>query len=476
MKKSLIKLLALSAMAVFALSGCGTTDPVEADGEDQTSLLEEEGTYVYATMNIPYDDFFAAELDNNDGFVDAVTSVTTSKWISYSTNFNQYSTELADGSGGGVIYGPSYPVLMSEELFNELSTLGETEDYYVVAYEGEPTYYKEVAGEVGNLEFSEVITDAVTSYDLDSYTWSYVYPSNWGDFEFKLTDIPTMSIIYAMEVVSDNGKSYGMRALENIWSSGKEISWGLGFKEVEAKGNTLLWECYEDIQGTTITELIYYTDEGIITIEADIYVPVFYAVELFQIGEASGKTSALQIEDLTAYFEYEEDTVIPADCDYTFQVLNSDGEEVDYFTLSDDQASISWSADLLPGSYTIQFIDANGVYMFYGQSVTFQTDNIPVEFNEDTMSFEAAAGVSEDVAAAYIASINSYSVMNNATEESASYSSTSGKSTVVPLFNEDGAIDLTAEGADGAIYVEGETYTISFTVTGYSSYSITFTV
>lgn len=98
-------------------------------------------------MNIPYADFYSGELDNNDFEVDAVTSATTSKWMNYDYT---YFAELEDGSGGGTIYGPKYPVYISADLFAELSTLGETEDYYVTALDEEPAAYKEVTGEVGS--------------------------------------------------------------------------------------------------------------------------------------------------------------------------------------------------------------------------------------------------------------------------------------------------------------------------------------
>ena len=80
MKKILSMLLAMS-VAVTSVS-VYTSLPVFAS-EATNAVVNEtsaEKTYVYGTMNIPYDAFYKAEIGNsNEVPVDAVTSATASK-------------------------------------------------------------------------------------------------------------------------------------------------------------------------------------------------------------------------------------------------------------------------------------------------------------------------------------------------------------------------------------------------------------
>ena len=87
---------------------------------------------VYGTMNIPYADFYAAELSNSIP-VDAVSSATTSKWKGNNTGSmgddgkwqngglaaGTFNTETENG--GGKILGVIYPVEIAKTDLEKLS-------------------------------------------------------------------------------------------------------------------------------------------------------------------------------------------------------------------------------------------------------------------------------------------------------------------------------------------------------------------
>lgn len=109
--------------------------------------------------------------------------------------------------------------------------------------------------------------------------------------------------------------------------------------------------------------------------------------------------------------------------------------------------------------------------------MTIQTDSLPVVFEEDTLSFDTDNGATEEDVMAYLAAISRYTVIKDGEEEGTSYSVSENHGTPgTPLLTEEGTIDLEAVNSDGeALYEEGVTYSIEFTVTGYVAYTITFT-
>ncbi len=152
------------------------------DGEDDQKQSEEDGEeeeddddadeaeYVYVTMNIPYADFYAAEL-NNDVEVDSVTSATSSKWQSQSGTYY----------GNNTIYGVQYPVLIAEsalEKLEEVDSLSTAGDYAYTTLTDTPSAYKKVTvNEDGSYSFSAV----VASETAISPSVSISKSSNYGD-------------------------------------------------------------------------------------------------------------------------------------------------------------------------------------------------------------------------------------------------------------------------------------------------------
>ena len=80
--------------------------------------------YIYGTMDIPYAEFYKAELGNTPYEVDAVSSATTTKWLKNGEGElfeGSYHSEAAD-DGSGQILGATYPVAITQA---DLDALGD---------------------------------------------------------------------------------------------------------------------------------------------------------------------------------------------------------------------------------------------------------------------------------------------------------------------------------------------------------------
>lgn len=258
--------------------------------------MQDEGNKVYVMMNIPYADFYRAELSGN-AVVDTVTSATKSKTLT--------GTSLAAGtyhvnSDGSDITGVSYPVRISENALKNLNQItdsdsfevtvtnrGETstqtytgidalfgaESYSYYLLDEKPENYK-VATVNGNgkLSFGKAIGEVTTVEDPD---FSFATSSSFGDYELVLLDeLPFeygTDTIYAVAVNTKEGDSYGLRAIENIWL-GVELGWCTTTKDVH--GSPTSCDPYIPMMGQTITSLTYYTSKGIYNLDIqDTYVP-----------------------------------------------------------------------------------------------------------------------------------------------------------------------------------------------------------
>ena len=107
----------------------------------------EEDDKVYGTMNIPYADFYAAEIDSAYA-VDAVSSATQSKWA-----MNEPGKLVAGtyNDGAGTILGVTYPVEVSAADAEKLAK------YDFKPLDSKPAAYKEVTLDGENLTLSKVI-------------------------------------------------------------------------------------------------------------------------------------------------------------------------------------------------------------------------------------------------------------------------------------------------------------------------------
>ena len=272
----------------------------EDEFADETGEGQTEGE-AYVLMNIPYDDFYKAELKNNDVKVDAFTSATKQK-----TRSSLAKGSYHVNSDGSDITGVTFPVKVSDisvlkdkkqikdnasvsittaikgkETTTEYKgkdALFESDSYSYYVLSEEPSYYKELTvGEDGSFTFS-AIEGKSAAPETKQVQAEFKTKSNYGDYQLKFDKTEFNSIIntnidtvYGAVINTTDGTTYGLCHQENIWK-GYELAWSTGYT-TESHGCHLNSEHFESMMGKTIDSVTYYASNGIYTLDiADVKV------------------------------------------------------------------------------------------------------------------------------------------------------------------------------------------------------------
>ena len=224
---------------------------------------DEDAAETYVLMNIPYADFYAAELGDGATAVDAVTSATKNKPRTGGLAGGSYHVN-ADGSD---ISGVIYPVRVSDtsalngktQITEESSVsitvtnrgtettteykgsdaLFESASYSYYVLDAKPSYYKELTvGADGALTFGPVIGESSAVSGVEG---KITVGGRHTDIEISLTIPENGGIVQGAAVsgvilTDSDGAKYGLRHIVNIWR-GTEIGWNLG--ELNLNGKTI---------------------------------------------------------------------------------------------------------------------------------------------------------------------------------------------------------------------------------------------
>lgn len=387
---------------------------------------EEEGK-IYGTMNIPYADFYAAEIENAYA-VDAVSSATASKW-----SMNEPG-QLVSGTyndGNGTILGVKYPVEIKAADADKLK-----DTYGFVQTEEKPTAYKEVTVSGDTITVSKVIdTNGEQTVEGSAEVST---STRYGDYQLNVKGYPEDTDLLGVIVNTTTGEKYALRHLENIWRAG-QVSWSTGITTVEGHGNTLKYDNYVSSMGKTVNSVTFITLDGYTTVNVGSqYLPVKFAGEVKAEDSAAGagKTSLA----LTGF---------PEDYSKTFSA--DDG-----FTVTESEISYT---NAKPGTYTVKVSDSSGKYAELSGRFTLTSADIPVKY--DNGKLVKADGAADDDYANYIKNLSSVDV--NGTTYSAS-----GKRGV-KIIGEDGTVDLNASSKNTNVFDGSGNYTVTVNSTGYTS-------
>ena len=408
---------------------------------------------IYVQMNIPYADFYAAEINNEDA-VDAVTSATNAKSIKNGDGelvggtYNDYN---ADAWSAGTqkevhIKGVSYPVAITPSDLAKLTKTDDSRaDYYYTELESAPAAYKTATVKDGKISFGEAqgkTTKLEAKTELSTST-------AWGDYLLDVdTDAFNSGNVYGVVISAEkDGKTttYGMRQEENIWRK-TEIAWSSGIKKTEPHGNVLNYEHYVGLMGSTIKSVTYYTADGEYTIDADLYVPVKFTTDNFTVENAladSGSTS-VEMKDF------------PSDYQAEYKVTDAKGNELEGASVKDGK--ISWTGTPATGKYTLTVSDKSGKYASFSTTFELQISAMPAAYQATDLRVVSADGASAEDLSSFLSNVSSVTVNGK------SYSA-SGRGSVA-IINSKGFIDLTASPFTGM--KAGDTYTISVKATGYA--------
>ena len=303
MRKGMWKKGLTVAMAAAMLAGPVSVPAVFNNGvavvkADETNKEQD----IYVLMNIPYADFYKAELNKNDVKVDATTSATKAKTRSTLANGSYH----ADNSGEH-ISGITYPVkikagtdlskltkitdasnvsitvnMKGKEITTEYKgkdALFESADYSYYVLSTAPAYYKELTvNENGTYSFGK--TTATEKKVEGAAIEKFKTSSKYGDYQLNLNfdkvadsdQISGNTKVLAAVITTTDGTQYGLRHVENIWK-GTEFAWGTGFT-TQSHGCPISGEHYASMMGKTIDAVTYYTENGVVKYDIDdTYVP-----------------------------------------------------------------------------------------------------------------------------------------------------------------------------------------------------------
>ena len=436
--------------------------------------LVESATYVL--MNIPYDEFYKADV-NNDVKVDAFTSATKNKVRTGSLAGGSYHVDASGDEITGVTFPVKVPAGTDLSKYTQITddskvsitvtnkgqesttdytgkdALFESASYSYYTLSEKPSYYKELTvNEDGTFSFGA--TQGTATAITEGVTAELLTESRYGDYQLKLaglTDtIPSGTAIYGVIVSTKEGSDYGMRHLENIWKVSK-LAWATGFTSAVHNCPTSS-EHYKAMMGQHINKVTYYTANGIYEIpvggDEGLYVPVKFDTSAVAVADAElkdGETSvATTISGLT----------LPEGFDAEYTV---DGATA---IVKGEKLILK---DVKKGAYTLKITDKSGKYAPISVGFEVYAETIPASYNENTEKpgLTKAAGSTDAEFADYIKNITSVSVNGK------SYAA-SGRG-AVKLFNDDGTLIT-----DAAPFAEGDSFEIVVTATGYKDLSFTY--
>ena len=473
MRKGMWKKGLTVAMAATMLAGPVSVPAVFNNGVSVVKADEtNKGQDVYVLMNIPYADFYKAELNKkNTVKVDATTSATKTKTRSTLANGSYH----ADNTGEH-ISGITYPVkikagtnlsnltkitdaskvsitvnMKGKETTTEYKgkdALFESADYsYYELGTTAPAYYKELTvNENGSYSFGK--TTATEKTVKGAAIEKFKTSSKYGDYQLNLNfdkvadsdQISGNTKVLAAVITTIDGTQYGLRHVENIWK-GTEFAWGTGFT-TQSHGCPISGEHYASMMGKTIDAVTYYTENGVVKYDIDdTYVPYKFDTSAFKVENADVTSGSAKVTVPTLPKAY--------DAEYAVEGLTN---------VSVENGTLKYNATgVKPGQYTLNVTDKSSKYVPFSTSFTLTTDNVVAVYNNNVKApaLVAAKDVQADDFANFVKNIQKVSV--NGKEYAAS-----GKG-AVKLINADGTLVTTAD----ALKAEG-TYNIVVTATGYN--------
>lgn len=312
--------------------------------------------YSYVLMNIPYGEFYKAELNENAAAVDAVSSATKNKTRIGTLAGGSYHVN-PDGSD---ITGVTYPVrvktsdlsgfkqvtdsdsvkiTVNKKGKNEITTytgreaLFESASYSYYALSDTPSYYKEATLTNGKWTFGKA-TGAAS--EATATIAKFKAPGHHADYEMKVESdkIEKGQKVYAVVLTDTDGNTYGLHHVTEIWRATE-----LGFESDSA------------LVGKTISAVTYYTDDGVIKLNLakKLYATTAKAAEA---DFSSGETTVSFSNDLPSDF----------DAEYSVTV---DDKGSNFFQYNPKTRKVTWNkdAEAPSGTYQLVITDKNNNYV-----------------------------------------------------------------------------------------------------------------
>lgn len=471
------------------------TDLMQSEAKEALSHLTDAVNNLksqYVLMNIPYDEFYKADLNNNSVAVDATTSATKQK----TRNTLAAGSYHAD-SEGEHINGVTFPVKVTDDFYDnnkdytqitddskvdittnmkgKVSTttyegkkaLFESADYSYYVLSEVPSYYKTATvGTDKKLSFG-IVNGTKTQIAADKVTTKFKTKTKYGDYQLNLDGIKDAmgfeddDVVYGVIVSTDDNTDYAMRHVENIWRT-EELAWSVGIV-TDSHGCTLSSKHYESMVGKTIKNVTYYTSKGIFTLPVDNYKVLEHAkdaaVEADNAAVSAGQTNLA--------------VAIPDDFNAEYAVTDAKGNKVEGFNVTEENLAsavstyaasytqtkklvITYPKNAENTEYTLTVSDNSNKYAPITTTFELYADKISAAYNNDATApkLVMADGATATQFADFIGKIKSVNVNGK------DYPATGKRA--VKLIKEDGTIDTTQ-----APFAEGSSFEIKVSATGY---------
>lgn len=347
------------------------TDLMQSEAKEALSHLTDAVNNLksqYVLMNIPYDEFYKADLKNNSVAVDATTSATKQK----TRNTLAAGSYHADAEGEH-INGVTFPVKVSDDFYDnnknytqitddskvdittnikgKVSTttyegkkaLFESADYSYYVLSEIPSYYKTATVGTDNKLSFGAVNGAKTQIASDKVTTKFKTKTKYGDYQLNLDGIKDAmgfeddDVVYGVIVSTDDNTDYAMRHVENIWKT-EELAWSVGIV-TDSHGCTLSSEHYKSMVGKTIKNVTYYTSKGSFTLPVEYKVLEHAkdaAVEAENAAVSAGKANL--------------DVALPGDFNAEYAVTDAKGNEVKGFKVTEE--NLASAVSTYAASYT----------------------------------------------------------------------------------------------------------------------------
>lgn len=472
------------------------TDLKQSEAEEALSHLTDAVNNLksqYVLMNIPYDEFYKADLKNNSVPVDATTSATKQK----TRNTLAAGSYHADAEGAH-INGVTFPVKVSDDFYDnnngytqikddskvdittnikgKVSTttyegkkaLFESADYSYYVLSEIPSYYKTATvGTDKKLSFGAV-NGTKTQIASGQVKTKFKTKTKYGDYQLNLDGIKDAmgfkddDVVYGVIVSTDDNTDYAMRHVENIWKT-EELAWSVGIV-TDSHGCPLSYMHYKSMVGQTIKNVTYYTSKGIFTLPVDYKVLEHArdaAVEAENAAVSAGQTNL--------------NIALPNDFKATYAVTDANGNVVKGFEVTKAEENSASAVSTYAAShtqpnklvitypnnaenteYTLTVSDNSNKYAPITTTFELYAEAVSAAYNNDATApkLVKAEGATDAQFADFIRKIKSVNVNGR------DYPAT-GKG-AVKIIKEDGTIDTTQ-----APFAEGLSFEIKVSATGY---------
>lgn len=413
--------------------------------------------YSYVLMNIPYDEFYKAELSENAPAVDAVTSATLNKTRNGSLAGGSYHVD----PNGKDITGVTYPVRVKTSDLSGLKqvtdsdsvsitvknkkdedetttytgkdALFESASYSYYALSDTPSYYKEATLTDGKWSFGK----ATGAASEDTATIAkFKAPGKHANYEMEIESdkIAKGKKVYAVVLTTTDGNTYGLHHVTEIWHVTK-----LGFKADPA------------LVGKDISAVTYYTEDGIIKLNLAKELHVPYIAEGAKAEVAKFSADAKETTLTLSGF--------PDDFSQSVSVPEGMGYNKETKTITFGSA--------LPGSYKVTVSDAKGKYADVTASFIVSTSTAAAQYDASSVALKKASGAEDADFTNFLKNITSVKVGDK------KYAATDKDA--VTIIKKDGAIDEDAKSDGEALFADGKEKTLIVSATGYPDLKFNYT-